>query len=463
MSGTVVLLLIALGVVALFGLSLLIWGVRGRRINDHPVCRACGFDLKGLYPDAPMCPECGRDVRETRSVRSGVRTRRRWTIVAGAALLTIGVVGLGGAGYALGRSANLNPYKPTWLLAMEAQARNSATASAAISELVGRIEAERLSEERVASLIENALYAQSDLDAAWLVEWGNLIDVARVWGHVTDEQYRQYMRQALGWDGALSLVTRERLAQGDHLPVGMALRGARVGGSPGLWFSADLQRMTVGPTLLVMPQQGAASLGLGGGARGQITTTAPIIEAPAGKQPVETIWRLSIGPGPSGADPAGADSGSEALTVVWTETLAGEIEMLSAGTPTIDEVDDPSLREAIRSAIDLQQTRLRQAEDGLRPGGSIIFQQRPIAVAFDIYWRSGERTWKVGSVAAPAGGGWGMGYGHGAAPVSEEFGAGRVDVILRSSVEAARTDPTIQRIWKGEIVFEDIEVDRPAP
>lgn len=36
-------------------------GLRGRAIDDHPVCRACGFDLFNLPSDRAACPECGSE------------------------------------------------------------------------------------------------------------------------------------------------------------------------------------------------------------------------------------------------------------------------------------------------------------------------------------------------------------------------------------------------------------------
>jgi hypothetical protein len=49
----------ALTLFGLAGLILLVLGVRGWRIDDHPVCRRCRFDLVGVYPAIGACPECG--------------------------------------------------------------------------------------------------------------------------------------------------------------------------------------------------------------------------------------------------------------------------------------------------------------------------------------------------------------------------------------------------------------------
>ncbi|MBL8763605.1 MAG: hypothetical protein JNM07_04980 [Phycisphaerae bacterium] len=72
---TPVALLFALVPSAVF-LLLFLAARRGRRADDHPVCRACRFDLVGVYPGRATCPECGADLSAAHSVRVGNRVRR---------------------------------------------------------------------------------------------------------------------------------------------------------------------------------------------------------------------------------------------------------------------------------------------------------------------------------------------------------------------------------------------------
>ncbi|TVQ51861.1 MAG: hypothetical protein EA377_11415, partial [Phycisphaerales bacterium] len=83
------------GAVALtvVGLVVACIGWRGRRIDDHPVCRGCGFDLYGLSHNNEHCPECGRQVGVVRSVRTGNRKRRPALIALGVMLMLIAVGG----------------------------------------------------------------------------------------------------------------------------------------------------------------------------------------------------------------------------------------------------------------------------------------------------------------------------------------------------------------------------------
>ena len=44
---TLTVLLSLVGVLVL-GLVLMFWAWRGKKLNDHPVCRQCRFDLEGV-------------------------------------------------------------------------------------------------------------------------------------------------------------------------------------------------------------------------------------------------------------------------------------------------------------------------------------------------------------------------------------------------------------------------------
>ncbi|MDB5301957.1 MAG: hypothetical protein JWO87_3620, partial [Phycisphaerales bacterium] len=54
-----------------FAIALLAWGIRGRRVDDHPICAHCGFDLVGTPASSYVCSECGSDLRDSWAVRTG--------------------------------------------------------------------------------------------------------------------------------------------------------------------------------------------------------------------------------------------------------------------------------------------------------------------------------------------------------------------------------------------------------
>src|SRR2546425_8365233 len=80
----------------LIGLVLLIRGLRGRRVDDHPICRRCGFDLFGRPETSTQCAECGADLTLPRAIQHGRRVRRGGMIFAGGTLVGI-VLLIGGA------------------------------------------------------------------------------------------------------------------------------------------------------------------------------------------------------------------------------------------------------------------------------------------------------------------------------------------------------------------------------
>ena len=70
---------LTLALMGVVGTALLILGLRGRRLDGHPVCRKCRFDLVGT-PDVSVCPECGRDVTQPATVRRWAGAERAtWT------------------------------------------------------------------------------------------------------------------------------------------------------------------------------------------------------------------------------------------------------------------------------------------------------------------------------------------------------------------------------------------------
>src|SRR4030095_1839286 len=100
---------------ALLGIALLWRGLRGRRIDDHPLCRRCGYDLFGTVEPA-NCPECGTKLESKRSVRLGHR-KRRWVSLS-LGLFVIALTTAGTILFVRARASHFdfNPYKPLWVL-----------------------------------------------------------------------------------------------------------------------------------------------------------------------------------------------------------------------------------------------------------------------------------------------------------------------------------------------------------
>ncbi|QQE13662.1 hypothetical protein JD969_09440 [Planctomycetota bacterium] len=100
-------------------LALLILSIRGKRIDKHPICRKCNYDLTGLDQPLTQCPECGSYLTSPKSIRIGNRTRSTTRITLAATILFLTTLATSSLIYIQAANINLNKYKPTWLLTLE--------------------------------------------------------------------------------------------------------------------------------------------------------------------------------------------------------------------------------------------------------------------------------------------------------------------------------------------------------
>src|SRR4051812_26167646 len=102
------------GLVAAFVMMRL--GLRGRRGDDHPICRGCGYDLFGMFDLRDRCPGCGRDVREASAIQIGHRERRRGVLRLATAVGLVSLLGLAVVGRTVARGLEDVGVRPTWWL-----------------------------------------------------------------------------------------------------------------------------------------------------------------------------------------------------------------------------------------------------------------------------------------------------------------------------------------------------------
>jgi hypothetical protein len=103
LAGTAWLGALALG-------AALIWrGLRGRRVDDDPHCRRCGYNLIASPQRPGRCPECGATIYGLGTIRVGARKRREPLIIIGAAIM---LLCLGPIGFALLPAAGTTTIAP---------------------------------------------------------------------------------------------------------------------------------------------------------------------------------------------------------------------------------------------------------------------------------------------------------------------------------------------------------------
>jgi hypothetical protein len=214
-------------------LCILAYALRGRRTDDHPLCRKCGFDLFGLPATSARCPECGRDVTVRRAVRVGHRRKRRLPLAMGLLLFSLAVTPIVVVKVARARGVDWNQYKPVSWLLRETNVANSR--DAAMRQLISRLTQRRLSNPDLRTLAHHALAHQGDRSQTWLPEWGTFLETAYAQGDLTDTEWNQYCRQ--GAD-VLALDCRDTLHKGRPVPFRFVRLSSRVAPSSRLVLDA---------------------------------------------------------------------------------------------------------------------------------------------------------------------------------------------------------------------------------
>ncbi|VAX38370.1 hypothetical protein MNBD_PLANCTO03-343, partial [hydrothermal vent metagenome] len=212
-------------ILLLAGVMLLALGLRGRRIDDHPICRKCRFDLVGVYPAQDRCPECGTRLAGAKAVRKGARRKRKGLVIAAIPLLLLGLGGGGALGWSSATSYNWYAVSPDWLLEAMAGFDDQARQAGAVGELATRLGMGRLSGERADRLIARGLAIQADEEQPWVVEWGDLIEAGLVADRLSREQFEVYVQQGI----ECRLEIRKKVRQGEDAMVRLYLIPLRLG------------------------------------------------------------------------------------------------------------------------------------------------------------------------------------------------------------------------------------------
>jgi hypothetical protein len=446
---------VSIGVGAVVGAMILMLGLRGRCIDDHPVCGHCRFDLIGVYPAATVparCPECGTDLAKPRAVRVGQRRHRRFVAALGGVLLLVSLT----AGLALGWSAvqgpGLNKYKPSWWLETEARVGDVSVAGAALSELNARLMDDKLSASGVRRLALYGLTRQADRDHEWVAGWGDVIEGAHAKNILASDEWQRYLREA----GVVSFSVRPQITEGDPCAVEVAVRASRVGNSRGLWLVPVAESARVdGREPQALNKGGGGYMGLHPDGSGTMTFSLPI-QADPGRHELVISWRLEIH----------KDFMQTPGEAQWTMQSTVPVEILPSGTPTVRLVPDESLRAAMTASMSAERLSASPSGGQVSIGGQIHFKGLPTSAAFEVIWReraddgSPGREWPICTVTgrrSSANSDAIMGL----SGQLSGFTANRVDVILRPSIAAAARTIDLREIWDGEVVIPDAPVKWP--
>lgn len=146
-----------------FGILLTWWGRRGKRVDQHPVCRRCKFDLVGRPQQSDRCPECGADLGRKRAITTGNRKPRLSAIIIGVCISIPTACVFSGWGWVRFRYVK-EADKPTWLVLMDAKSKDATLRSASLLELYSREKLGQLSESQCNAYIDRLAAVDYSLD-----------------------------------------------------------------------------------------------------------------------------------------------------------------------------------------------------------------------------------------------------------------------------------------------------------
>lgn len=452
-------------------------GWRGWPKNRRPLCRRCGYLLEG-HANPQICPECGSDLARRRAIRIGERRKRKTLLVIGALLLALLAVMCAEVAPIVRRIRWIN-IEPVWMLRREAlnATRSSpatapiATNSPALTELLRRAARGLLSADQLRRLAVDALDIQGDQQRTWQNGWGELIEKACSADLLDDQQIHRMVKQAYAL--APSVASAPRVHAGSPLKINATAAPFRMPfgiSRNGLELTATMKVTVRWPDGQVVfrsdpdpaPGPGRTFSGPSGSGNYAATVSSRAVEvpltAPPGRYAATVECDLSVGWFARRFDGA---MGAESETLRQVTTSQIQFEVVASDEPLVKRVADESRRQAITSAIRFDFMNAMTTRAGfIPPGTAILVEQPPMAVAFDIFARSGGHEERLGSLV-------GLANARGMTQLRVLPGAlfpqaKNIDLIFRTNPALAEKWLTITEVWDGEIVIPNVPI-APVP
>jgi hypothetical protein len=478
------------------GVLFLLWGIRGKRLDDHPTCRQCGFDLENVYPAGVTCPECGAGLKRPKSVRIGQRRKRPVLIGLGLLLMIAPVAPIAMAAFAALTGKDFNEYLPLGVLVWEGRRADAKSGKGIANELLTRMTSGKLAAAQEDAIVDMALDRQENADLPWDEAWGDLIERGKLDGRLSEAQQQRFLKNAI----VPRLRARPRVAVGDPIPVAIE-HEVRVGGGMQamvmLWLdSAKLDGKSVHRAL---PAEGPRGFfGMPG-----MDANMPLLQTFAmGTKAGMGYFMGSMDQAPvtSFVPPDEQKVGpSEIELVVLAQGINWNMSGANSFINTRPPSDSPKVRRwvlkapiqvAAKDAAGVQRISptdelTKQLSEHLRPNNVFVesmgfpmgqmlmitlsVEDLPAPVAFDVYCQAGEADpVKVGSFTSGNGGedayfAYGGGGQKSARSISgnvKGFKGGRVDLVLKPRPDLAARTTDLTRVYDGEVVIKNVDVQK---
>jgi hypothetical protein len=446
-------ILLFLPIVAI-GLTLLMRGLKGVAIDDHPICRACGFDLFGRPEEASVCSECGAALAGPQAIQIGRRRRRPVMASVGGLLVLPALLLIGLIAWASLGSVNLLQYEPAWYLLHRCKTNDANDRQTVLDELMSRMTAGSLAKADIDELSDIALAVQADLTKPWDTKWGDAIDAARKTGNLPAEKYQQYAANA----AQFSLAVRPETRRGDDLMVRITEQAARCGErtSFNAWFdvtAVSSELISVDNNGLLRGRDGSTITPHGSSSTLHHVKLDPKLLAAAADG--ERVLRLRLKVDvydhwTNGLSPAVASK---------TVDLQAPWKLVPADAPTVKAINDPSVRDAVANGIDVSRIEVRD-NGGDYASARISLNTPPVPLAYKVIIRAADgKEWPVCGIYVQKGGktSWSTG-----ASVKGLVG-NKVDVIFRPDERVALETTEMREYYNEEIVLKGVAVLRPKP
>jgi hypothetical protein len=434
------IVVIGLLLLTLQGVILIKAGFWPRRRGSEPYCRACGYLLIGI--DSQRCPECGT-VLSPSAIVHGQR-RRRLGLGWGGVVMVLPLAAMLGS-FAIHQFPAINwyHYEPTFLVMRDLRSSSAGDSYRAILELKQRDQAGDLSSKYEQQIVEVALVEQATKNQTQLsTELISFLEAQCLAGNLTDSQKTQFGQQSL----TLSLHVRPIIVLGNSVPFRIN-ENCRVTGSP-WWVRLSGEKAQIDGKPIRGFSGGSSSMaGLGSG--GAIGSSVECLDI--GKHVLQQSVHVELHTGVfDGNDPKN-------LVFQYVCKLSDQFEVVAqppAGDFTV--VNDPTLHDLIKSKIQPHQFTLGLRNHYLQ--GEFKIDMAPANLAFEVIARQNGQQFYLGTIICNKGSSTDYNVGVNVGRWTPTSPLTAVDIILRSSEQAARQTIDQHDMWNGELAFPNVSV-----
>ncbi len=441
-------------VVALVGLIRCVQYWRGKPVDKHPVCRQCRYDLIGTPEPREACPECGADLTAKKAIVIGNRRCRTGPAIFAGALGLASTALLVFLLISFLQHTNLNPYKPFWLLKLEATSPTFGPNDKALDELLLRTQTGSLSAGQLDDLLGTVLKVQADTSIAWDETWGDVFGELFTQGVGTQAQYDQYAQQIYDY----SVIVRPRVVLSKRVAVATSRSADRgQGDSAHYYFVEHGDIIEIDGLVLDRTQQGGSgsgfvsSAGHSGGGTSFGTDSEPFDQLQPGQYDVTYTEPTEIRLG----------SSSGPLIAEFDRVRRCPLELLPVDAEEVALFTDPQAAAAMETGISIKDNRIKIRPQKNRPQYinarfEVELDGTTVPFGYQMLVECEGKEYRLAEVARS---GPTTNSSHGfATRWPSEVDADRVDVIFRPHPDAARGTVDVYRILDHEFVIRDVEV-----